>query len=1776
MMHLPTPTSSAHSLDIPGYRLLGSLRLTGANVLFHAVGEADNRPVIIKTPAHPSPGPREWERYRREHGILQRLQEVRGVPRVLSCELLQERPVLILEEVEGSPLVESVGQRFAVPPFLELAISLASALGEIHRRGVIHKDLKPSNIIVTPAGEARIIDFGSATLHRIEHVDSAASSLIEGTLAYMSPEQTGRMNRTVDSRTDLYSLGVTFYELLTGSLPLRGSDALGWFHAHLAQQPRPPQQLVADLPPALSAIVMKLLAKVAEERYQSAEGLKADLERCREELRQGVSRVFPLGERDFPSHFQLPQRLYGREAHVATLFQGFERIAQGGRPELILVSGYSGIGKSSVVNELQRPVVERRGFFLRGKFDQFQRDVPYATLAQAIRGLVRQLLAGTDEELAAWRERLRQAWGEQGQVLVDLVPQLELVAGKQPALQELPPSEAQVRFNRVFIHFLRVFSTREHPLAVFLDDLQWADLASLGLLQHLLGEPDVPPLLLVGAYRDNEVSPSHPLMLMMEQVRKTGARVTDIRLEPLSPAQLQQLVAETLPGAGEELVVPLSALLLEKTGGNPFFLIQLLLTLNQDGLLARTPQGAWRWDAAGVRAKAYSDNVVDFMVGKLRQFPAGTQHLLRLAACVGNGFALPMLAIISGVEPSEVEQSLEPALQEGLLARHGLEHYRFLHDRIQQAAQALIPEEERAAVHLRIGRLLLASLSAEQVREKLFDLVGQLNAGAALLEDPEERLQVARLNAEAGRKARAAIAYRSAIAYFETAFGLLPGEPWTAHPELAFKLRLEQATCEFMNGHAAGARHLLAELRPRARTAPDIAAVYRLTSELHLAQGEIQEALTCFLECLALLGMPMPPHPTWEEVVAANEEVWALLDGRPIESLIDLPLLTDADIQAVLGVLGAMFAVAYFTDNNLLALHLCRLVSLTLRHGNSEAAVHGYTYYGVVLGSTFKKYREGHAFGTLGCALVERYNYASSRGKALFTLEIISFWTRPLSVARELARGAFHHALQAGDIPIASYCCNHIVTNSLSQGDKLEDVYLESVARLDFVRKAGFLDVQDIILGTQRYVQQLRGLSRSFDTLSGDGFEEEEFEARLTPGRMSTLRCWYWLHKLQSRFMCGAYAQAREAGEKAAALLWASLSHIQLLDFHLYRALTLAASFQGAAPEEQRRWLEAMEEHQRQLAEWAGHCPETFLAPERMVSAELARVKGRPEEAMNAYEEALQSARAHGFIHHAALASELAANFWRARGLASIAEGCARSAREAYQQWGARGKVQHLESRWPHLVFAGASPDTSASYDTGSAQLDAHTVVKAQQAISGEILLDRLVTTLTQVAIESAGAQRGALLLPRGDTLQVVAISAGASPDAPLIVPGEGVPQELPWTLIAYVRRTHEHVLIGDATQPHAFSSDEYFGRARARSVLCLPLLRQETFSGVLYLENSLATEAFNPARIALLGHIASQAAISMENARLYAEVQHAEAALRRANDELETRVEERTRELRDAQAQLVDTARAVGMSEIASNVLHNVGNVLTSAVVNLELMRESVGASRVGRLTQLAQMLHSHRDGLADFLTRDARGKNLPHYVSALSEELSREQQRLRERLEEMGWHIDHIRSIVQVQQTYAKTSLLIDECDLSRLVEDALRIQRPALERHGVSITCELASTARVRVDRHKVLQILINLISNAQYAMGGLPEGQRRLLVRLTTGERLARVQVVDNGVGIAPEVRERLFSHGFTTRNDGHGFGLHSSALAAMLLGGTLQLESEGPGQGATATLELPLP
>ncbi|WNG61239.1 AAA family ATPase [Archangium gephyra] len=1759
-------------MDIPGYKLLGLFQMTSSSLLFQALREADAVPVIVKTPRNEHLGPRERARYQREYDVLQRLRGTPGVLAARGCEVLRERPVLLLEDVGGKALSEQLGQPLELADFFSIAIPLAATLAEMHRRGVIHKDIKPANILRSPGGEVWLIDFGLASLRQVEHVEGSTVSLVEGTLPYMSPEQSGRINRVVDYRTDFYSLGVTLYQLLTGRLPFRGKDPLEWLHAHISQTPVSPSQWLSTIPAMLSAVVLKLLAKAADERYQSAEGLKADLERCQEALRRGESEDFPLGLQDFPARFQLPQQLYGREAEVRTLLGAFENVVRDGRPGWVLVRGFSGIGKSSIVQELHRPVLERRGFFLRGKFNALQRDVPYDTLAQATRALVQQVLAGSDEEVAAWRQRLAEAFEGNGQVLVDVVPQLEMVVGKQPAAPQLPPAETRNRFNRLFQRFLGVFASSGRPLVLFLDDLQWADFASLQLLKFLVTHPDTPPLLLIGAYRDNEVGTSHPLALVLEEARKEGARFSDLQLGPLSPGQTRQLVADALSGAGQEVLEPLSELLQARTGGNPFFLLQFLQTLYQDGLVERVPRGGWLWNADAVRAMAYADNVVDFMAGRLRKLPAPAQRLLCLAACVGNTFPLEKLALLTRQDASEVELGLEPALQEELVMQSGTQHYRFLHDRIQQAAYAMLAEPERKAIHLEIGRLLWGRLSPGELRERLFDVVGQLNAGVELMGDEEERTRLARLNAEAGFRAQSSTAHRSAIGYFAMALRLMSGGLWETAPELAFKLRLGQASSELMCGNGPEARRIVAELRARPLAHQELAAVYRLESNILLIANQPEAAAVCLLECLERFGLRIPARPTWDEVNAARQEVESLLGDRSIEGLVELPRLTDPEVKTVMGLLGALFAPAFFTSETLLALHLCHMVALTLRHGSTDESASAYVWYGFVTSCLFKDPHRGYAFGRLACEFVERNDISAYRARVLFTQAHVSLWVRPLREAKELYQKAFQQALLSGDLQIAGYCCIFIAWLQLSMGAELAEVEREAVTHAEFARRAGFRDASNITGLLGAFSRQMRGLTESFGTLNGEGFREEVIEGLLLTG-MAPLKCSYPVIKTRSRFMAGAYEEARQAADKAQGMLWAVLGRIQLLDHHLYRALTLAACCRDAAPPLREQYLKDIQQHRRQLEEWATSCPETFRAAERMVAAELHRLHGRLELALRGYEEAIDAAREHGLIHNVAVASELASRFWKEAGIPLIALAYARQARDAYLQWGAEGKVRHLDEQWPDISRLVLSGQGTTSYDTGSKLLDALSLVKAQQALSSEMDLERLVGTLMRVAMENAGAQRGALLLLQGETLAVAA-QVESSEDEVRAVSLEQASWRLPWALITYVRRTGEHVLIEDTSQPHAFSSGPDGISSQAGSVLCLPLNRGEAFYGVLYLENALTAEAFNPSRITLLQHLASQASISMENARLYSEVRQAETALRQANEELESRVEERTRELKLAQANLVETARMVGKAEVASSVLHDVGNALTSLVVDSDALRRTVEASRMGRVEQVVDLMAQHRDDLAGFFTKDPRGLQLFTYLAGLAGELTQERVSLQQGMEDLAKNVDRVRTIIQMQQAYAKATLLVEECDLAEVLEEVLRLQAGVLHKWSVRVKKELAPLPRMKVDRHRLLQILLNLISNARQAMEQVIPGERQLHIRLYAEGEWVFFQVIDNGRGIAPEVHGRLFTQGFTTRKEGHGIGLHSSALAAQLMGGKLTLESEGLGLGATATFKFP--
>jgi PAS domain S-box-containing protein len=1406
--------------------------------------------------------------------------------RPLALSRYNDRPTLVLEDPGGELLDGMLDGPFEVTQFLRIAIRLAGALRHVHGRGLVHKDIKPGNILLDKAsGRVWLTGFGVASQLLRECQAPAPPEIIAGTLAYMAPEQTGRMNRSIDTRSDLYSLGVTLYQMLTGALPFAAADPLEWVHCHIARQPTLPSDRAA-VPEALSCLTMKLLAKNAEERYQTASGLEADLRRCLAQW-QSHARIdpLPLGAHDVSDRLLIPEKLYGREREVSALLAAFDRVVAEGTPELVLVSGYSGVGKSSVVNELHKVLVRPRGLFASGKFDQYKRDIPYATLAQAFQTLVRQILARSEAEVDQWRSALVEAVGPNGQLIVRLIPEVEFIIGKQPPVLDLPPQDEQNRFHLVFRRFLGAFARPEHPLAIFLDDLQWLDAATLDLLEHLITDPDVQHVLLVGAYRDNEVSSSHALMRTLDAIRKAGAKMHEIVLAPLGVDDTGRLITDALH-CEPDRARPLAQLVQDKTGGNPFFAIQFLMALGEEGLLAFDPDAAaWVWDLARIRAKGYTDNVVDLMVGKLKRLSRATQNALQQLACLGNVVEIATLTLVHGESEQQIHTALWEAARSGLIFRRE-GSYAFLHDRVQEAAYALIPDDERAAAHLRIGRALVSRTAPDELEEHIFGIVNQFNRGTSLIDLQEEREQVAALNLVAGKRARASTAYASALNYLAAGHALLGQGRWERRYELTFSLEYHRAACEVLTADLAAAEQRLTMLSSRAANLVDIAAVACLRLTLYTTLDRSDRGVEVCLEFLRRGGVHWSPHPTKDDVRKEYERIWSQLGSRSIEQLVDLPLMSDPESRATLDVLTEVVTPALFTDENLLSLVICRMANLSLEHGNSDGSCFAYVWLGMILGPHFGDYRAGFRFGRLGYDLVEKHRLLRYQARAYMSFgNLVIPWTKHIQTGRDLVRRAFDAANKIGDLTFAAYSCNNLNTNLLGSGDPLPDVQREAENGLEFARKARFGLVIDIITAQLGLIRTLRGLTPEFGAFDDERFDESRFEHHLqSDPRLALPECWYWIRKLQARVYANDCTSALEAASNAQRLLWTSPSFFELAEYHFYGALARAAHYDAGSPDERPQDLDALAVHHKQLEVWAENCPENFANRAALTGAEFARLQGRDLDAMRLYEQAIQSAREHGFVQNEALAHEVAARFYLARGLETIGLVYLSNARSCYQRWGALGKVKQLDERYPHLHEERAPASATATIGAPVGHLDVETVVKASQALSSEMVLPKLIEKLMRIAVEHAGAERGLLILLHGDEPQIEAKATTGYGRVQVAVRQTAITaSDLPQSALHYVIRTRERVVLDDASVRNLYSEDEYVRQTRPRSVLCLPIVKQTKPVGALYLENSLTPSAFTSDRVTLLELLASQAAISLENARLYSDLQRSEALLAEA-----------------------------------------------------------------------------------------------------------------------------------------------------------------------------------------------------------------------------------------------------------------------------------------------------
>ncbi len=1492
----------------------------------------DRRSIILKILKADYPTPNQLRRYKQEYYLTHQLQ-LPSIIKAYGLEEWQRTLVMTLEDFGGISLDRWLPQRqqgLTVGDFLPLALKIVDALGQLHSQKIIHKDINPANIVFNPeTGVLKLIDLGISTQLSRENPILEPPNALEGTPAYLSPEQTGRMNRVLDYRTDFYSLGVTFYKLLTGVLPFTTSDSMELVHCHIAKQPVPPHLLAnTEIPKAISDLVVKLIAKNAEDRYQSARGIQADIEACLEQWgKTGAIAPFTLGSNDISDLLQIPQKLYGREREIATLLAAFDRIACPGdnriacpgdnrvacpednrvtdkgqvTPEakLILVTGFAGIGKSALVQEICKPITAKRGYFISGKFDQFQRNIPYSALVNAFADLAKQLLGEPEAILKQWRDRLLAALGSNGQVIIDVISEVELIIGVQPVVPSLGARESQHRFNLVFQRFIQAFCSPEHPLAIFLDDLQWADLATLNLIERLLGDSQIDSLLLMAAYRDREVSESHPITHTLAQLRQKGVNLETISLAPLRLSDVEQLIAETL-NSQPEAVKGLAELVMRKTEGNPFFVNEFLRTLYGENLLAfDRGSGQWHWDLAQIEAMGFTNNVVEMMVGQLQKLSPSVQKVLSLTACLGSEFDLEMIALVEERMNAEVFVDIKTAMERGFLVPRSpldenllIQDYQFGHDRIQQAAYYLIPKAERESIHYKIGKLLRQHWSPQVREERIFVIVNHLNHGIALITDQVDRDRLAKLNLTACRKARMTNAYQAAGEYAAIGLDLLGDEAWQRQYETTLALHELAAEVALLSGKFDQMNRWVDAAIERARTPLEQVGVYLVRIQALAIQDQLSEAISISRSVLKELGVQLPNSLSPEEIQQAVREINALIGDRTIEELFHLPAMVDREKLAIMKIAAGIGPACFMLGSPLFPSLVSLLVKLSLQYGNSPTSGYGYACYALFLNSFLQDVSTASQFGQLAYRLASTSGAKSMRSETFIIVGLcLDHRQNHLKKSLPILQAGYQAGLEAGNLEFVGHNANGFCVNSFWCGKPLAE--LEPQIRLyrqQFLARSQRIAASYCSIYWEAAILLL-GNPDTIELSFSEKIYSENQVAELSESKNWAGVFQFYLTKAALRFLIGDNAVASADIAQAKPYLAAGVQTITEALFYFYDSLIALATLPelGTELETQRQRVQA---NQARLYHWAEHAPMNYLHKWQLVEAETCRVLGQQVEAMELYDRAIAGAREHQYIQEEALANELAAKFYLDWGKQTIARTYTIEARYCYQRWGAIAKVVQMDAKYPQLMPVAGHEGLSNSRATSEtttggrrgAELDLSTVMKASQAIATEIILENLLQTLMRILLENAGAQTGCLLLhtpSASGELGTFAIAARSSTNLDLGLVAQMIADILPEAVLHYVARTGESVLLDSALESGNFAHDPYIQSVRPLSVLCYPLLDRGKLVGIVYLENNLTTGAFTANRLKLLQLLSGQAAIAIENAQLYEKVRDSEQQLK-------------------------------------------------------------------------------------------------------------------------------------------------------------------------------------------------------------------------------------------------------------------------------------------------------
>ncbi|MBT8224401.1 MAG: AAA family ATPase [Dactylosporangium sp.] len=1722
-------------------------------------------------------GERAW--FQHEQQILERLARVQGVPSAAGTPRTAgaEGP----QRTGGITLADAL-LNWAPPPVLEqvgIALELAQILAEIHRAGVTHGDLKLANVLLTGSPpRLMVIGFGHATMVAEREPEFSHHDSIPGTIATLAPEQTGRTGRPVDQRADLYGLGAALYHLATGTPAFEQQDPLQLIHEVLARMPVPPAER-ADIPPILSAIIMRLLEKEPDQRYQSAEGLARDLHGLYERLRQGRALSFPLGEHDFPHRLSAPSSLVGRDMEITALRTALDGAVRG-TCKAVLVSGAPGVGKTVLINELRPMVTALGGWFVSGKSDQYRRDLATDAVSQALRALGRMLLTEPEADLLRHRTRLLETVGANAKLIASVQPEIALVLGTPGASAKGDEAYAKDRVIRAALDVMRAVASPERPVVVVLDDLQWASETATGLLDTLFQESPQLGLLVVGAYRPGEVDATHPLSSVLPRWLRSATPPVLLQPENLPTADLSAMLAEMLRLPSPQATA-LASVVRPRTGGNPFDTVTLLNALREDGALARDDEGWW-WDDATIRHHVGEGDVVDLLAARINRLPERTGELLCRMACLGGETDADLLCLASGLSAEALETHLTPALEDGLLVmgqggRDGTTMVvRFRHDRVQQAATSQLDPAWLRALHLGLARRLarrpeFVGLAAEHYLPAIEDVVSMDERRRAFNVFREAASSLRLVNPTMAERFLAAAltmldwAERSR-SWWYTADDRAPTDA-ERRRRIAIEISHHAALYHLGRLAEADARYQSIErLQPTALELVD-AACERISS-LTFRERPV-EAVELGLDLLRRLGVEVPNDEQvgpWTEQGLVRFRAWAAQEDG-ITADLALPEASDPRGAAAARLINRMIPPAFFVSMPIMPWLMLECQRLWVEHGPCSALIGPLSHAGFVTIMLAQDFRSGYAAARRVLAVCERHGHEpeGSHARLVLTLSAAQ-WFEPLEDVVDLAQRALDGLIQGGDQQNAGFAAYVLIPSSLECTPTLDEYLTQVNARLAFAASSGNDQTYAALVGYRQLARALLGQTEGPGSLADASFDPAAHLAEYEDNAVASAYARLALGLAAA--IAGDSEALAEHSAAAMALLPVFDATLSTATGYLLRALATAEAVRqpgdrALGADERAAANEELDRCRQWMATRAVDAEGNFGHLLYLVDAERAWSRRDLLGAAQAFDMAMLTVRGRQRPWHASLITERAARFHLTHGLTLSGNDLLARARDLYQDWGAGAKVRALERAYPELrekTTSGIGDRAVATTET----IDLLAILRACQAISSETRLDRLHVRVREVLSAATGATNVRIVLRR-DEPQGWFIPA-AHADGPgghgiSLDSSEGV-KLVPLLAFRYAERTLEPVLVSDIACDARFLVDPYLRQQRCRSLLVVPILSHGTPRAMLILENSLSSGAFTAVRLDEVRLIAGQLAVSVENATLY--------------EELEERVREGTQELRAAQNELVSMARHIGMAEIASNVLHNIGSVLNSVNGSAEFATKRIRTSKVDALTKAVGLLREHEADLGDYLTGDEQGRLLPKCLYRISTALETERRDVSEELERLVAHINRITDIVATQQAQAGGTSSPEPVDVGAIVEDAIRINAETLEQHRVTIVRRIADLPLVVLDKVRVLLILVNLISNAKAAVAVAHSGSRGVAVsaELSAGE-LLRIRVEDSGAGIRPEHLPEVIAHGPGAGDGGHGFGLHNCALAASEMGGTLLAASDGSRCGATFVLELPV-